>query len=332
MIQPWAPDTLLVKGDVGVDSSTSRTGVNDWPQPRHLGQYCSPIPETLQSPTRSTHQELCFAYSAILAQLQSDVRILKMASPIRLSPKLETNPVPHRSVWFTNTAVPRSNREACWYQHQHMFDAIVKSNEWDDETATLQIFAHLEGDALNVALLLPEAQRATRIGLSGTLSNHYTSPGRLAFYRRKFENAVWRDGEDPSIFATELETLAAQGFGDAGPSARIQMVRDWFVTGHRDCELRRHLDSVAPDTPIQDIVDQCRVWESHSNIHFSYQKFPAITKNYRKLPTIADDRPLVPAAIVQTKPPIKSTVTDIYRRLPTIVAGRWLSGPDQPNQ
>ena len=140
-----------------------------------------------------------------------------MASPIRSSPKQETKPVPHRSVWFTNTAIPRFNGEACWYQHQQVFDSIVKFNGWDDETATLQLFAHLEGDALNVALLLPEAQRAIRSGLSGALSDHYTSPGRLVVYQLKFEKAVRRDGEDLSIFATELETLAARGFGDVGP-------------------------------------------------------------------------------------------------------------------
>ena len=31
-----------------------------------------------------------------------------------------------------------------------------------------------------------------------------------------------------------------------------------------ECSLRRHLDSVGPDTPIWDIVDSCRVWESHA--------------------------------------------------------------------
>ena len=28
--------------------------------------------------------------------------------------------------------------------------------------------------------------------------------------------------------------------------------------------MRTHLDGVPPDTPIRDIVDRCRVWESHS--------------------------------------------------------------------
>ena len=43
------------------------------------------------------------------------------------------------------------------------------------------------------------------------------------------------------------------------------MIRDRFVTSHQDCDLRRHLDSVPLGTPIRDIVDRCRVWESHTD-------------------------------------------------------------------
>ena len=43
--------------------------------------------------------------------------------------------------------------------------------------------------------------------------------------------------DDPSIFAIELETA-----------------------------LHRHLDSLGPDTPMADIVDCCRVWESHWDV------------------------------------------------------------------
>ena len=42
------------------------------------------------------------------------------------------------------------------------------------------------------------------------------------------------------------------------------MVRDRFIADQRSCGFRRHLDSVPPDTPIREIVDHCRVWESHS--------------------------------------------------------------------
>ena len=111
-----------------------------------------------------------------------------------------------------------------------MFDAIVVSNGWDDATAALP--SHLEGDALNVALLGPASRRASRVGLVGALSAHYGSPGRLADYWRQFEKTTWKSGEDPSIFARALETLAIEAFGDMGQMARLRIIRHRFVAGH----------------------------------------------------------------------------------------------------
>ena len=62
-----------------------------------------------------------------------------------------------------------------------------------------------------------------------------------------------------------------------GPSVRVRMIRDRFVTGHQDYELRRHLDSVPPDMPIQEIVDRCRVWESHSHVNHHCYITPTLT-------------------------------------------------------
>ena len=97
------------------------------------------------------------------------------------------------------------------------------------------------------------------------LTAHYGSPGRLADYRRQFEKTTRTVGEDPAIFATALETLAVNAFGDMGWTAQLRLIRDRFIAGHSNCELRRHLDSVPQETPIRDIVDRCRVWESHAD-------------------------------------------------------------------
>ena len=43
------------------------------------------------------------------------------------------------------------------------------------------------------------------------------------------------------------------------------MIRDKFIDGQEQCALRRQLDGFAPGTPIGEIVDSCRVWESHSD-------------------------------------------------------------------
>ena len=46
--------------------------------------------------------------------------------------------------------------------------------------------------------------------------------------------------------------------------ARDLMVRNKFIAAQQSCDLRRHLDSAAPETSIGDIVDSCRIWESHA--------------------------------------------------------------------
>ena len=58
---------------------------------------------------------------------------------------------------FTNTVLPRFDGTGCW--HLLIFQAIVKSNGWSPVTAALQLFAQLDGEALNVALLMPVKER-----------------------------------------------------------------------------------------------------------------------------------------------------------------------------
>ena len=66
---------------------------------------------------------------------------------------------------FTNTAIPVFSGTEGWYQHIHIVQAIVKSNGWPEETAALQLFVHLKGEALNVALLLAKKERESWTGL-----------------------------------------------------------------------------------------------------------------------------------------------------------------------
>ena len=62
------------------------------------------------------------------------------------------------------TKVPQFGGATSWEQYQQVFDAIVLSNGLDNETDALQLFSHLEGDALNVALLVPRSRRLLRTG------------------------------------------------------------------------------------------------------------------------------------------------------------------------
>ena len=81
---------------------------------------------------------------------------------------------------FTNTALPTFSGAECWFQHVHIIQAIIKSNGWSEETAALQLFAHLKGEALDVALLLPREKRESWTGLVNRLSAYYRSPAQEA--------------------------------------------------------------------------------------------------------------------------------------------------------
>ena len=124
-----------------------------------------------------------------------------------------------RQAAFTTTKVPRFDGMTSWEQYQHVFDAIVRSNGWDNDTAALQLFSHLEGDALNVALLVSLSRRLSWTGLVDALTAHYGSPGRLADYQRQFERTTRTVGEDSAIFATALETLAVKALRYMGQTA-----------------------------------------------------------------------------------------------------------------
>ena len=158
---------------------------------------------------------------------------------------------------FTNTAVPRFDGTGCWQQHLLVFEAIAKSNGWSPDTAALQLFARLDGEALQVALLMPDIVRERWKDLVNELSLYYNTPGRLAVFRRRFENAYRLPGLDPATFAMELGILALRGFSDMKEKARDLMVRNKFIAAQQSCGLHRHLDGAGPEATIG---DSCRVW------------------------------------------------------------------------
>ena len=205
---------------------------------------------------------------------------------------------------YTSTPVPRYYGKSNWEQYREVFEAIVCSNGWDDVTAVLQLLSHLDGDALNVALLVPESQRAKPGFLIKSLSEHYNAPGRLAEYKRQFQQAVWRPGDDPSIFATELQTLAQRPFMDIDLKIQSQMVRDQFIDGKTVCALCRHLDSLVPNTPIPDC---CRIWERHCEVEIQPQTGAG------RRPLRVTETELTPAMTPETE----TVVNMIEKLLPT---------------
>ena len=147
-------------------------------------------------------------------KLQRDLEEAKAESRYFRARPVDSPVVATNRSRFTTTPVPRYDGISDWDQYREVFEAIVASNGWDELTAALQLIAHLDGEALNVALLVPEDQRRRPRVLVETLTAHYTSPGRLEKHRRQFEQMTRPPGEDPAAFAIALETLARRAFVD----------------------------------------------------------------------------------------------------------------------
>ena len=111
-----------------------------------------------------------------VARLQRDLNYMRAESRYLRTPGVRNVVPTPRHGTFTSTKVPRFAGTTSWEQYRQVFDAIVLSNEWDDATAALQLLSHLEGDALNVSLLVPSPWRASRVGLVDALTAHYGSP------------------------------------------------------------------------------------------------------------------------------------------------------------
>ena len=122
-------------------------------------------------------------------QLQKDVDDCRTELELARKQTPAVAPRPLRRSGFTSTPVPRYSGKSNWEQYREVFAAIVSSNGWDGATAALQLLSHLDGDALNVALLVPESRRVVPGFLIKSLSDHYNAPGRLAGYKHQFQRA-----------------------------------------------------------------------------------------------------------------------------------------------
>ena len=121
-----------------------------------------------------------------VARMQQDLANLRAENRMLRTPEVPQVVRAPRQAAFTTTKAPRFDGTTSWEQYKQVFDTIMCSNGWDNDTVALQLFSHLEGDALNVALLVPLSRWLSRTGLVDALSAHYGSAGRLVDYRRQW--------------------------------------------------------------------------------------------------------------------------------------------------
>ena len=120
------------------------------------------VRETAGRDWRSDEWPPWMALENTVSRMQRELEDLQAENRILKTPRPPTVPPLVRQAALTTTKVPWFNGSTSWDQYQQVFDAIVLSNGWGDATAALQLLSHLQGDTLNVALLIPMPRRSSR--------------------------------------------------------------------------------------------------------------------------------------------------------------------------
>ena len=157
----YIPHKRALFGSDGPDCTSSSSGVVEG---HYLGPPDDGYPVVTQSgllhenDSREEAGSPSRKLEVAVARLQKDIadyqKELKVSSV--QCPAIPSRPTKRSG--FTSTPVPRFSGKSGWEQYRQVFEAIACSNGWDDVTAALQLLSHLDGDALNVALLVPESQ------------------------------------------------------------------------------------------------------------------------------------------------------------------------------
>ena len=102
-----------------------------------------------------------------MVHLQLEVEALMCEQLGQLTLARQTLPFRSKPAVFTSTKVPKFSGVTSWDQYRQVF---VQSNGWDDATVALQLLSHLKGDALNVALLVPQLSETNHSGQTNRIT------------------------------------------------------------------------------------------------------------------------------------------------------------------
>ena len=139
-----------------------------------------------------------------VSRMQKDMAILCEENRVLRTPAASQAIQAPRRAALTTTKVPRFDGTTIWEQYHQVFEAIVRSNVWDLDTAALQLFSHLEGDECRSFSTAGATVIAIRISrrINGTLwfsgstgrlsetvrTNHQNNRGRPGNFCNSFRN------------------------------------------------------------------------------------------------------------------------------------------------
>ena len=154
-----------------------------------------------------------------------------------------------------------------WFRH---FRAVADVHAWDKNQRALQLVSYLDETVMNVAQELGDAELYDNAILVKLLSEQFDPASRVSASRSRLYGRSRRHHEDADDATTELCRV---GYPQSSPELRQELIREQFVRGQSDPELKKYLWVVIQtqkDRKLQTLIEVCTDFASLSpsvNVH-----------------------------------------------------------------
>lgn len=136
---------------------------------------------------------------------------------------------------------PTFDGNSSWEEFLIQFEAVAKSNGWDEPRKALALVSSLEGPARGVLSSLFAAKRENFEELTLALEFRYGAKNFTQLNYVKFQNYKQRKGESISELASEIERLAQAAFADCPAEAQDKLAASQFISALANSEMKRTL-------------------------------------------------------------------------------------------
>jgi len=135
-----------------------------------------------------------------------------------------------------------------WSDYVRHFGTVAIWNDWTDEEKAVQLSMHLSGTARQTCTdSFPEGTLCTDFNLLvKTLNQRFQPEGQEEAYKAEFRNRIKKKSESFMEFGHALRRLVIRSFPQIAYEAREDLVKDQFLMGLTDLDMRKHVSLAHP--------------------------------------------------------------------------------------
>ncbi|XP_077968620.1 uncharacterized protein LOC144422736 [Styela clava] len=135
-----------------------------------------------------------------------------------------------------------------WPSYLCHFELVTSYNQWDDDTAGLELATCMTGQALNVLKDLPDMKRTSYRDIVAHFNHYFKPAGNASSYRTTFHCRRIKPNEAPRDYGNKLKELVILAYPNLDIAGQDDILKSQFLAGLTDESMIKHVTMQQPDT------------------------------------------------------------------------------------